>query len=211
MDSLVVVSSIGGALMLGAMSPGPSFVMVARTTLAASRADGIAAAVGMGAGGLIFATAALVGLHTIFAAAPGLYGALKVLGGSYLIFLAYQMFRNAVKPLPSHADNPHWQYRKVLRSFALGFITQVSNPKTAVVYASVFASLLPPGAPLPVVTLLPPLIFAIEAGWYAIVAISLSEPYPRRVYMASKVWVDRSAGAVMGLLGGKLILEAHSP
>lgn len=47
-ELLTAIFSIVVALTLGAMSPGPSFVMVARTSLAVSRRDGLAAAVGMG-------------------------------------------------------------------------------------------------------------------------------------------------------------------
>lgn len=51
MEAFLPFLSITLALTLGALSPGPSFVMVARTSLAGSRADGLAAALGMGVGG----------------------------------------------------------------------------------------------------------------------------------------------------------------
>ena len=54
--------AILGTILLGAISPGPSFVVVARTAAAASRRDGLATALGMGVGGLVFASAALLGL-----------------------------------------------------------------------------------------------------------------------------------------------------
>ncbi len=58
---IVSVLSIAGAITLGAMSPGPSFVVVARTAVATSRADGVAAALGMGVGGVLFAGVAWSG------------------------------------------------------------------------------------------------------------------------------------------------------
>ena len=57
MENLLSILSIAGAISIGAMSPGPSFVMVARTAVSSSRADGLAAALGMGAGGVLFAGA----------------------------------------------------------------------------------------------------------------------------------------------------------
>ena len=77
MDAALSILSIAGAITLGAMSPGPSFVMVARTAVASSRADGLAAALGMGIGGVFFAAAALLGLHVILIAVPWLYFGLK--------------------------------------------------------------------------------------------------------------------------------------
>ena len=63
MQQVTALLGIGAAIAVGAASPGPSFVMVARTAIASSRPDGIYAALGMGIGGLVFATAALLGLH----------------------------------------------------------------------------------------------------------------------------------------------------
>ena len=72
MSLLNPLLAIGGAIALGAISPGPSLVMVARTTVAHSRWAGLAAALGMGAGGVVFATAALLGLQGLLIAGPWL-------------------------------------------------------------------------------------------------------------------------------------------
>jgi threonine efflux protein len=56
--------------------------------------------------------------------------------------------------------------------------------------------------------LLPPLLFAVETSWYAIVALGFSAPYPRRLYARRKLWADRTAGTLMGLLGLRLVLAA---
>lgn len=211
MELLAAILSIALALTLGAMSPGPSFVMVARTSLAESRRDGLAAAVGMGAGGVLFSGAALLGLLALLAAVPLLHVALKVLGGSYLLYLGYCIWRGARQPLILGDVSLQGQPTRAWRSFALGLTTQVSNPKTAVVYASVFASLLPREVPPVVLIVLPIMIFVIETAWYSVVAVALSAPSPRARYLATKVWLDRTAGAIMSLLGIKLIFEAQQP
>ena len=51
-------------------------------------------------------------------------------------------------------------------------------------------------------------LFAIEAGWYAIVAYAFSAERPRAAYLRSKLWVDRLAAVVMGVLGLRLLTEA---
>ena len=204
MEISAAVLSIVVALTLGAMSPGPSFLMVARAAIARSRADGLAAALGMGAGGVVFAALALLGLHAVLIAVPWLYLVLKILGGAYLIYIGWSIWRGAREPVaivdPVDATSG--------RSFWLALATQLSNPKTAVVYASVFVSMLPREIPLAVTLLLPLVIFAIEFGWYAIVALALSAPSPRAAYLRSKTWIDRAAGTVMTLLGIRLILTA---
>lgn len=65
MEPWLAILGILGTLCLGAMSPGPSFVVVARIAVTGSRADGFAAALGMGVGGLFFGCLAAFGLHVV--------------------------------------------------------------------------------------------------------------------------------------------------
>lgn len=211
MEISAAILSITIALTLGAMSPGPSFLMVARTALAVSRKDGIAAAVGMGVGGVFFSIVALLGLLAILAAVPLLHLGLRVLGGAYLVYLGYRIWRSAQQPLVVESAPIQSPAAQPWRSFLLALGTQVSNPKTAIVYASVFASLLPREVPLSALVVLPIMIFAIETIWYSVVALALSAPAPRARYLASKACLDRAAGAIMSVLGIKLIFEAQQP
>lgn len=210
MGTMVALFGILGALLLGAMSPGPSFVLVARTSIAVSRRDGFAAALGMGAGGVIFGGLALLGLRAILAHVAWLYVSLRLVGGLYLLYLALRLWRGAAHPL----DVPGTAGRDTTRpgtSFALAFATQLSNPKTAVVYGSIFAAFLPAQLPVWVPALLLPLIFAVEAGWYTVVAFALSSGRPRAAYLRSKTWIDRTAGTIMGILGVRLLTEVGPP
>lgn len=208
MEIFAAIFSIAVAITIGAMSPGPSFVMVARTALAVSRKDGLAAALGMGVGGVLFATIALLGLLALLTAVPVFYISLKVLGGAYLIYLGYKIWQGSAHPITlGTTDQPTLATQQ---SFFLGLTTQISNPKTAVVYTSVFASLLPSNVPAFVVIVLPTVVFIIEAGWYSLVALTLSSATPRARYLASKQWLDRIAGSILSLLGTKLIFEANN-
>jgi threonine/homoserine/homoserine lactone efflux protein len=211
MNTTLSLLGIAGAMTLGAMSPGPSFVMVARTAVA-SRTDGLAAALGMGAGGLVFAVAALAGLQAAFLAVPALYLAIKGFGGAYLVYLGVRIWRGARQPLalaaaaaPAGAQGSGGRTGK---TFLLGLATQVSNPKTAVVYASIFAAFLPHEVPLVLALAVPVVLFCIETGWYTVVALALSSAAPRSAYLRYKLWIDRAAGGVMGLLGLRLVWSA---
>jgi threonine/homoserine/homoserine lactone efflux protein len=206
MEPVIVLASMLGAILIGAISPGPSFILVARTAIAVSRLDGMAAALGMGLGASVFAGAALLGLHAVLASVPSVYMALKLLGGAYLLYLAFRLWRGAGEPiaLPAACGGVP---ASVLKSFFLGLGTQLSNPKTAVVYASIFAALLPTGQTWSSGLVVVSLIFAVETAWYALVAVAFSAERPRQGYLRSKLWIDRIAGAVMGFLGLKLMSE----
>jgi threonine/homoserine/homoserine lactone efflux protein len=204
------VVGVLGAVALGAASPGPSFVFVARTSVAGSRMQGLAAAAGMGVGGVFFAAVAMLGLQTFLFSIPWLFLSMKVGGGLYLIYLAVRMFRGAKTSLVDLGGNAFGS-SNAWRAFRGGLLIQLSNPKTAVVYGSIFAALLPRDLSRLMAFVLPGLVFLIEAGWYSIVALILSSLAPRQTYLRWKSTIDRVAGGVMGLLGIKLLISTDSP
>ncbi|RKP46258.1 LysE family translocator [Pararobbsia silviterrae] len=207
MHASTAIVTILVALLIGAMSPGPSFLIVVRHAIGLSRRDGLASALGMGVGAVLFSGVALVGLYSLLAAVGWLYLMLKVAGGLYLIYLASRIWRGAKTPLDvdafaRSAGNPR-------KSFWIGLTTQLSNPKTAVYYGSIFAALLPQHPPEWAYFVLPPAIFAIETGWYTIVALGFSTRKPREVYLRAKRWIDRAAAGAIAALGVRLIATAH--
>ena len=209
MQAAIVLSGILGALLIGAISPGPSFVLVARTSIALSRRDGLAAALGMGLGSVVFATLVLFGLQALLTRIAWLDTGLRLLGGAYLIYLAVRLWRSARDPIAVPATDAA-RATSGRRSFAVALAPQLSNPKTALFYASIFATLLPAQPPVWLLASLPPLIFLVEAGWYSVVALAFSSGRPRAAYLRAKTAIDRTAGVVLGGLGLKLIVSAAS-
>ncbi|VTU39831.1 LysE family translocator [Variovorax sp. PBL-E5] len=212
MQPLLPLLGIAGALAVGVVSPGPSFVMVARTAVSLSRTEGVAAAIGMGIGGASFAIAALAGLQGLLLAIPQLYVLLKAAGGLYLAWLGVRIWLGAKQPLAlataQHAasaeGHPHFS-----RALLAGLATQISNPKTAIVYASVFAAFLPPASGLGFGIAVVAVVSLLETSWYTLVALALSARGPQQTYLRYKAWVDRAAGAVMVSLGLKLVASAY--
>ncbi|MDS7595444.1 LysE family transporter [Agrobacterium tumefaciens] len=207
MTILAIYVSILSALLAAAISPGPSFLTVSRISLSRSRVDGLAAAMGMGLGGCFFSVLALVGLTSLLSQFRWLDVALKVLGGAYLVYIGIHSWRNARMPLPAtvvaSAEKTVWL------SFRSAFLVQVSNPKTIVVYASIFASLMPSAAPMEFLISLPIGVFLIETGWYTVVAVAFSSSRPRALYASMKTLIDRTVGVLMAGLGLRLLSLAH--
>ncbi len=206
MSGVAALTGILLALLIGAASPGPSFITVSRISIAASRSEGLAVALGMGVGGAVFGSLALLGLTALLLQVAWLYLILKFAGGAYLIYLGVRIWRAASEPLVL-PETGRAGRRGLLRAFWLALLIQISNPKTAIVYASIFAALLAAAPPLWMLVALPPLIFCVEAGWYATVALVFSASGPRSIYLASKAWIDRLAGSVMAALGLRLVID----
>ncbi|MGZ5780451.1 MAG: LysE family translocator, partial [Burkholderiaceae bacterium] len=139
------------------------------------------------------------------AVVPWLYVSIKIFGGAYLIYLGYKIYHGAKNAFVVPEGSNSMSMTNSTRSFLLGLSTQLSNPKTAIVYTSIFAALLPHEISLSLILSIPVIVLLIESSWYAIVAVVLSAASPRDAYLRYKAWVDRMAGGVMMLLGLKLI------
>ena len=206
-EPLLALSAILGALLIGAISPGPSFVLVARISIARSRRDGLAAALAMGVGGVILGGLALLGLRALLLQAGWLYLGLKAVGGFYLIYLGIRLWRGAREPI-AVGDGERAREQPGC-SFVIALATQLSNPKAAVIYGSIFAALLPREISAHLALALVLVVFTIECGWYAIVAFVLSSASPRAAYLRYKARIDRTAGSVMMLLGARLVATSR--
>ena len=209
MTPIVALFSILAAQALGAISPGPSFLFVVRTSVAVSRKDGLAAAAGMGLGAAIVTALALVGVRAVISQVEWLYIGFKLLGGAYLVYLAVRLWQGSMTK-PSHAEDgaPLAPRRGTGRSFLMALATQLSNPKTLVVISGIYAALLPVHVPLWMYLAIPPIDFMMEGGWYAFVAVAMSSSRPRAVYLSAQGWIDRAAGTLLGVLGLRLIYES---
>jgi RhtB (resistance to homoserine/threonine) family protein len=188
--------------MLAAMSPGPNFLLVTQTAIRrTSRAAG-AVVVGLIAANLAWCAAVILGLTVVFQAVPWLYGALKVAGGAYLIYLGVSMWRSRGEA----AAAPGSAIGSLRGAFVRGFVTNLTNPKSAVYFGSIFALFLSPGTPVTIQAVAIGIVLVDTVVWYGAVAVLFSRPAVQRVYDAARGPIDRVAGSVMGAFGARLVL-----
>ncbi len=204
-SSLLTLLSIGLVQLLAVISPGPSFLITARTAVAQSRTDGVKVALGLGAGTILWAAAALLGLNVLFRALPPLFIAMKVLGALFLLWIAFQIFRHAADPIA--LDGP--KREAVADPFMKGFLTQISNPKVAVFFGSIFIAMLPADVPFWMTLALVAIVTFNEVWWYSVVALFFGSGRVRKFYIGAKKWIDRVTGLFLGGLGLRLLWAAR--
>ncbi len=203
--SLFTLATIGFVQLLAVISPGPSFLITAQTAVARSRLDGIKIAFGLGAGTFVWSTAALLGLNALFRLHHWLFVGMKVAGALFLLWIAIQIFRHARAPVEMSEGNGEAARRN---PFVRGFLTQISNPKVAVFFGSIFVAMLPRDVPGWMVVALIAIVTANELLWYTLVALCFGSGPVRRFYLGAKVWIDRVTGVFLGALGLRLLMGA---
>lgn len=188
--------------LMAAISPGPAVLMAARTGVTEGLRTGAFLAVGIGIGGVIWAAAALFGLALVFQAAPSLLWALKIIGGAYLVYMAWGMWRGADAPLDMNRETK--TPRSPASAFRLGLWTQLSNPKPAILFSAIFIGTVPPGTAFWVYAALLAVVFLNETIWNTLVARIFSFDRTRAAYISLKSLIDRSFGGLLALLGVKI-------
>ena len=188
--------------LMAAISPGPAVLMSARTGVTEGLRTGFFLATGIGIGGVIWAMAALFGLNLVFQAAPALLYALKIAGGLYLIYMAWGMWKTADQPLDmAETSRPP---RTALSAFRLGLITQLANPKPAVLFSAIFVGTVPPHTPAWVYAALLLVVFLNETIWNTVVARIFSFNRSKAAYISLKSIIDRCFGGMLAILGLKI-------
>ena len=203
-SDLLTLVSIGFIQLLAVISPGPSFLITARTAVAHSRLDGFKVALGLGAGTVIWSSAALLGLNAVFHAVPMLFMGMKIAGALFLLYIAFMIFRHAAEPLKIEGGAD-----AVGNPFVRGFLTQITNPKVAVFFGSIFIAMLPANVPLWMTLALIFIVSFNEVWWYTVVALFFGSVPVRRFYLKAKVWIDRITGLFLGGLGLRLLWSAR--
>ena len=188
--------------LLGAISPGPAVLMSARTGLTEGFRTGAFLAIGIGAGAVFWATCAMSGLGLLFAWAPSLLIALKLAGGAFLVWVGFNLWREAAKPFVTADARP--VPRSALSALRLGLVTQLTNPKPVVLLSAIFLGTVPPEAPLWQRAALLAVLFTFETGWNMIVARIFSLDRTRAAYISLKTIIDRAFGGMLVLLGLKI-------
>ena len=130
------------ALSLGmVLSPGPNMVYLISRSICQGRAAGLVSLGGVALGFVFYMLCAACGITAFVMAVPFAYDTLRIGGALYLLYLAWQAVKPGgrspfeIRALP--VDGP----RKL---FAMGLMTNLLNPKIAVMYLSLLPQFISP-------------------------------------------------------------------
>ena len=125
------------------LTPGPNMGYLAVVAASAGRRAGLAATAGVAVGLLSTGIASSLGLAAIVATSGLAYELLGWSGAFYLLWLAWEGWRDAAggfeKPVDTNSDKGF---------FLKGFVTNLLNPKASIFYLSVFPAFIDDDRPL---------------------------------------------------------------
>lgn len=132
-----------GFIALGlALTPGPNMVYLISRSICQGRAAGLVSLAGVGLAFVLYMSSAALGISALLFAVPLAYDTLRIAGIAYLLYLAWQ----AVRPGGRSPLQVHQLHRDTPRKlFAMGLLTNLLNPKAAILYLSLLPQFISPG------------------------------------------------------------------
>ena len=191
-----VLATIGAVYLLAVASPGPNFFLATQLALAGRRALGLRAALGIAAGAAIWATLAMVGVSAILAHAHWLQTAIRIIASLYLAWFGVRLIRGALRKGRGKAMIASLPATGA-QAFRAGMTTNMTNPKAAAFWTSIFGAIFPADAPPWMYPATVAVVVTICGGWYAGVAMLLSTERVQRGYDRLRRPVDGALGAVL--------------
>ena len=201
---MFILLSVASIWSIAVITPGPNFFITAQTTVKHSRSAGIFVVLGTCTGTIIWSLAGYFGIAYLFIAAPWIYTTLKVVGGSYIIYLGIRLIINSCKSstqLDIHLENSQSNFLNWWK----GLITNLSNPKTAMFITSLFASVLPKEPTILIGIFIVTLMVAISLIWYFFVVLLFSSDKVSNYYNRMQKWLEGFAGIIFLAFGAKLV------
>lgn len=123
------------------LTPGPNMIYLISRSICQGPRAGLISLGGVALGFLVYMLLAAFGITAVFLAVPYAYDVLRFCGAAYLLYLAWQAIRpGGQSPFQLRAlapDGPR-------RLFAMGLVTNLLNPKAAVLYLSLLPQFIDP-------------------------------------------------------------------
>ena len=143
MPTLPTLAAFAAVALAMVLTPGPNMIYLISRSICQGPLAGLISLIGVALGFLVYMLSAAFGITALMLAVPYAYDALRLAGAAYLMYLAWQTLRPGgrtpfeVRELPK--DSP----RKL---FTMGLVTNLLNPKAAVMYLSLLPQFIHPEA-----------------------------------------------------------------
>jgi threonine/homoserine/homoserine lactone efflux protein len=188
-----------------ALIPGPNMLYLISRSICQGRVAGLTSLAGVAVGFLPYMFAAAFGITALFSVVPLAYDALRLAGVAYLLYLAWQALkpggRSPFQVRELQADKP----RKL---FVMGFMTNLFNPKAAMLYLSLLPQFAHPqnGSILTQSLALGFLQIAVSVAINGIIAISAVCLASRPLWATIQRWL---MGTVLAGLAIQMLLDCR--
>ncbi len=178
----------------GAMSPGPSLAVVVQNTLSGGRMQGVITGIAHGVGIIIWAGLTAVGIGLLITQQPALFDAMRYGGAILLLYLGVKSIRSQSSATEALSAKPASSTRSAART---GFLIAILNPKIALFFLALFSQFVRVQAGITEKIIMALTAGVIDALWYVLVAMALSQSSLLSWLKTRATLLDRLFGAIL--------------
>lgn len=197
------------AYLVGVASPGPSNMAIMSAAMSQGRRQALVLAFGITCGSLLWGLATALGMSVLMRTYAWGINTIKIVGGTYLFYLAWRAARAAMT-----ADSAHLTLRAVpkamWRSFGGGLAMHLTNPKAVLVWLSIVALAVRPGANRTDAFTVVACCTLVGAGVFSAYAMAFSTATVRTFYSRFHRWLNATLSAAFGAAGARLLLSSSA-
>ncbi len=188
------------------LTPGVDTAMVLRAATIGGPRSGAAAALGIGAGCLVWGAAAATGLTALLSVSELAFTALRWLGAAYLVWLGLKLIARPRTSLPrGEAGAAH---QSLAGSFRRALLANLLNPKVGLFYLTFLPQFIPADVHVGLFSMLLAGIHVVLGLLWSAVLIALTVPLGRWLVRPRVVAaLDRTTGVIFVVFGVKLALS----
>ena len=200
------VAAFAAVAALIVVVPGPDMALVLRNGVAYGRRAAVATALGINAGLLVWALAAALGIAALLHASGTAFTILKLAGAVYLVWLGVRALVEAW--LGAGDDSSTSRPRRKTSPFRQGLLSNLFNPKIALVYTTLIPQFVDGGGSEVAQTfLLAGVFIAMGLVWLTGYALLVAKVGARLRRPSVRRLVNAVAGTMLTALGVRLALE----
>mgnify|MGYP001440161531 CR=1 FL=1 len=164
--ALITFSQIFFVCLLGAMSPGPSMVVVVNNALFKNRYHGILTSIGHGIGIAVYAFFAVIGIGLVIQTNIMVFNGIKILSIIFLAFLGIMSITNK-----SSLDFNKKDIKGGVKSFLQGFSISILNPKIFIWFVAIYSQFMSVKNDIIFNSYLVITAGVVDATWYIILTL----------------------------------------
>lgn len=197
------------AYVLATASPGPSNMAIMGTAMERGRRPAFALVAGIITGSMTWAVLAATGLSAILATYANAMTIIRIVGGLYLLFLAYKSAKSAMTATIERADAASTRAKGYGTLYRNGLFLHLSNPKAIFTWISIMSLGVQPGMPahtLPIMLGGSVLLSVTIFGGYALL---FSSPPMVAIYRSARRWFEGAMAAFFAYAGLRLLLARN--
>ena len=194
---------------INAVIPGADFAMVLRQSIAHGRRAALFTSAGIATSILVHGSYTLLGIGVIVSQSLLAFNIIKWIGAAYLVWLAISALRSPA-PQPPAEDDLAAAKRGDFAAFALGFLTNLLNPKAVLFFLALFTTLVSAhtGGDTKVIYVL--CMSLMLFAWFALVSVFFTTPSVRQGFFRFGRWFNRVTGITFLVLAVRVaIAQQH--